>query len=327
MVAGTQRAASLDDSLGSLSRLAPDLSVSVVTLDVFALPSGERVVIREVEETEHRKQVSPTPSARTIEAVAARADKSGSSEGFAALCSLAGRLGLRVKPRPLSVTITGAVQGNPTVLYVRPEDDGVVVWISEPQAERFLGLTSDDLEALGVPVITAQNALQRWPAHAYRTPRSGMGRGGAPRDPREPRLTASGASPEAMSHPSTSMSKMTLAWDDPGSWSPREFIAEARGRYAKTMPQWPHEYTIKGWRPERAVAFELLCRAIRAEGTRQPWPQGSPNPRYHNYYLVVDAYRHWALGPNGDQDPPEGMSVINREAYPDQRSLSSGRLC
>lgn len=28
------------------------------------------------------------------------------------------------------------------------------------------------------------------------------------------------------------------------------YIATARWKFATTMPDWPHEYTVKDWRPE-----------------------------------------------------------------------------
>lgn len=51
-------------------------------------------------------------------------------------------------------------------------------------------------------------------------------------------------------------------------------------------------------------------------GLRRPWPEDSPNPRYYNVYLTLDGFEYWALGPNGDQDLPEGMTVINRQTLP-----------
>jgi hypothetical protein len=80
------------------------------------------------------------------------------------------------------------------------------------------------------------------------------------------------------------------------------------------MPQWPHEYTVKEWAPANATEFEAFCRLIATAGRRRPWPERSPNPRYHNSYLAIDGFEYWALGPNGDHDPPEGMTVVNRQA-------------
>ncbi len=101
----------------------------------------------------------------------------------------------------------------------------------------------------------------------------------------------------------------------------RAYIDAVRWQYATTMPQWPHEYTIKDWNPELCGQFEAFCRLIRIEGVLRPWPVDSPNPRYHNCYLVIDDHTYWALGPNGDKDAPEGMTVINRAAFPDPSAI------
>ncbi len=78
------------------------------------------------------------------------------------------------------------------------------------------------------------------------------------------------------------------------------------------MPQWPHEYTVKAWRPDLADEFEKLCRLIARRGVQEPWPSPPAVARYHNRYLMLDGKKYWAMGPRGDSDPPEKMTVINR---------------
>lgn len=90
------------------------------------------------------------------------------------------------------------------------------------------------------------------------------------------------------------------------------YIAQVRWRYAKTMPDWPHEYTIKAWRPEMSGAFEQLCRLIQDEGQVAAWPPPPAAAIYHNAYLVITPHRYWAMGPRGDQDPITERTVINR---------------
>jgi hypothetical protein len=91
------------------------------------------------------------------------------------------------------------------------------------------------------------------------------------------------------------------------------YVDDVRWRFAKTMPEWPHEYTIKAWRPELSAAFESFCQLILDEGVVEPWPPAPDRPIYHNCYLVIGAHKYWAMGPLGDRDPIEGKSVINRE--------------
>jgi len=90
------------------------------------------------------------------------------------------------------------------------------------------------------------------------------------------------------------------------------YVAEVRGRYAKTMPDWPHEYTVRSWRPDLAEAFEAFCHLIQKTGIAAPWPPAPAAAIYHNHYLVVGPQKYWAMGPRGDADPVKLKTVINR---------------
>jgi hypothetical protein len=105
------------------------------------------------------------------------------------------------------------------------------------------------------------------------------------------------------------------------------FIDEARWRFAKTMPDWPHEYTVKAWRPESSATFEAFCQHILDEGVVHPWPPPPAEPIYHNHYLVIGEHRYWAMGPRGDSDPVSDKTVINRAASRELsgQSRSAGR--
>jgi hypothetical protein len=94
--------------------------------------------------------------------------------------------------------------------------------------------------------------------------------------------------------------------------SARHFIKAVRWQYAKTMPDWPHEYTIKAWRPELTAAFEAFCRFILAEGSVEAWPPAPAMTIYRNHYLAIGQHKYWAMGPRGDADPIEEKTVINR---------------
>jgi len=117
-----------------------------------------------------------------------------------------------------------------------------------------------------------------------------------------------------VSEPDAIVSRMNLTRSE--SDRAATFITAVMWRFAKTMPQWPHEYTVKAWQPELTEEFEALCRLIMTTGVCRPWPEDSANPRYRNHYLVIGAHEYWALGPHGEKDPPEGMTVINRQALP-----------
>ena len=87
----------------------------------------------------------------------------------------------------------------------------------------------------------------------------------------------------------------------------RSFIASVRWQFAKTMPQWPHEYRVRTWRPDLEQLFNAFARLIRTEGTVKPWPRDAVNPRYHHTYLEIDGWEYWTMGA-----PIEETTVINR---------------
>jgi hypothetical protein len=90
------------------------------------------------------------------------------------------------------------------------------------------------------------------------------------------------------------------------------FIATVLWKFAKTMPDWPHEYTVRSWRPELDDAFTSFCQVIADTGIAEPWPPPPDSPIYNHPYLVVGPYKYWTMGPSGDGHPPQDMTVINR---------------
>ncbi len=87
----------------------------------------------------------------------------------------------------------------------------------------------------------------------------------------------------------------------------RAYIAKVRWQFAKTMPQWPHEYTVRQWRMELEQEFEAFARLIRVAGVVKPWPRAAARPRYHHAYLSIDGWEYWTMG-----EPIEVTAVINR---------------
>jgi hypothetical protein len=92
----------------------------------------------------------------------------------------------------------------------------------------------------------------------------------------------------------------------------RSYIAEVRWQFAKTMPQWPHEYTVRDWRPELNDTFEAFARFTRSDGVVKPWPADSPTPRYHHRYLEIDGWDYWIM-----DGTIEATGVINRARLDD----------
>ena len=77
------------------------------------------------------------------------------------------------------------------------------------------------------------------------------------------------------------------------------FVREAKWTYAKTMPQWPHEYIVRERVDENL--FEQLIRHIRANGR-----EGA----YHQemfIYFEEDGMLYWTMGA-----PINETTIINR---------------
>ena len=92
----------------------------------------------------------------------------------------------------------------------------------------------------------------------------------------------------------------------------RSYIAAVRWQFASTMPQWPHEYTVRVWRPDLNDTFETFASFIRSEGVVKPWPADSPTPRYHHRYLAIDGWDYWIM-----DGTIEDTGVINRARLDD----------
>ena len=87
----------------------------------------------------------------------------------------------------------------------------------------------------------------------------------------------------------------------------RAYIDKVRWQFAKTMPQWPHEYTVRTWRPELEREFVAFVELIRNDGVVKPWPADAAVPRYHHTYLEIDGWDYWSMG-----EPIPDTTVINR---------------
>jgi len=91
--------------------------------------------------------------------------------------------------------------------------------------------------------------------------------------------------------------------------TPGIFIANSSWRYARTMPECPHEYTVRDLSPGGAkttamgdAEFEWFVRLIREKGEPAEWG-GQIKP-----YLRVGGWRYWTMGA-----PVGETTIINRE--------------
>ena len=79
----------------------------------------------------------------------------------------------------------------------------------------------------------------------------------------------------------------------------RAFIAKAPWTFAKTMPENPHDYTVRGQTPDDE--FEQVVQLIRDHGYKRRFGRTTYT------YLDVDGWRHWTMGA-----PLEQTTIINR---------------
>ena len=80
----------------------------------------------------------------------------------------------------------------------------------------------------------------------------------------------------------------------------RRFIAASRWIFAKTMPQTPHEYTLRREAHDE-TEFESFVALIRDVGFHEEF-------KGCDYvYLAVDGHKYWTMG-----GPPEETILINR---------------
>ncbi len=79
----------------------------------------------------------------------------------------------------------------------------------------------------------------------------------------------------------------------------RLFIDNEKWTYAKTMPQWPHEYTVRG--QVDANLFEQLARHIRANGYARAFYQETL------VYYEEGGMLYWTMG-----TPISEATIINR---------------
>jgi len=91
----------------------------------------------------------------------------------------------------------------------------------------------------------------------------------------------------------------------------KKFIVTRHWRYAKTMPQWPHEYTVRRYDDpqEDQTVFEEAVAFIRAHGERRTFePTGESS-----VYFDIDERQYWTMG------APVAETIIINRALLDRR--------
>src|SRR5665811_745735 len=99
----------------------------------------------------------------------------------------------------------------------------------------------------------------------------------------------------------------------------KHFVRDRQWRYAKSMPQWPHEYTVRKFEDpaENQALFEAAVLYIRAHGEKRVF---APT-RKSSVYLDLDGRQYWTMG------APAGETIIINRAWLDwQARLAAGEL-
>ncbi len=91
--------------------------------------------------------------------------------------------------------------------------------------------------------------------------------------------------------------------DDLDHFDPVAYIERVEWRFAKTMPDNPHWYTVRPRPPAPDdPGFESMVRLIRRDGRVRLW-HGRPFT-----YLIVGEWDYWTMG-----EPIDETVIINRK--------------
>jgi hypothetical protein len=82
----------------------------------------------------------------------------------------------------------------------------------------------------------------------------------------------------------------------------RSFVKESKRMFAKSMPQTPHEYTLRRDARDEAL-FERVVIYVRQVGYHQKWGKTT------YIYLDIDGWQYWTMGA-----PLDKTILINRAA-------------
>ena len=94
---------------------------------------------------------------------------------------------------------------------------------------------------------------------------------------------------------------------------PQEFVARVGWRFASTMPEIPHEYTVAGKETAGVPPVPDAWYAWFTEQIAEHGYQGEFAGRTYTY-LDVGGWKYWSL-PGAD-----GVTIINRARLADQAS-------
>jgi hypothetical protein len=91
----------------------------------------------------------------------------------------------------------------------------------------------------------------------------------------------------------------------------REFVRTSPWTFARTMPEIPHEYTLRKNAPD-AKLFERVVLHIRQAGYKGTFASATYT------YLDIDGWKYWTMGA-----PLEDTTLINRARKDDHNGRTN----
>jgi hypothetical protein len=93
----------------------------------------------------------------------------------------------------------------------------------------------------------------------------------------------------------------------------KAFIGSVEWRFAKTMPDAPHWYTMLKWNPDKSEGFFILAKAIFERGIEETWVSTS-GTSYRRKYFHLDGYKYWSMDASIGKTDLINRVVISKEA-------------
>jgi hypothetical protein len=122
------------------------IPLSIVSYEVYQLPGGESILIRELTDSEVEDKPPVDAASRTVEKLCLQADSNGIGEPFRAILETA--KGLRLYPRPFKASLMFAPPTNHTralfTVWTHPTKNGDLwLWVGNAVFAEFFPVTEE----------------------------------------------------------------------------------------------------------------------------------------------------------------------------------------
>jgi Holliday junction resolvase-like predicted endonuclease len=141
-VVGTGRAPGLERMTNYLADRF-QLPITLISFDVFQLPTGEQILVRELTDPDTEPTSSISSPRTTAEEVCSIADGFGIGNGFRKIKATADEIGLYTRVYKTSLMYTPPFQRNRMLytVWAQPENDGIKMYVSPKAISEFYPIT------------------------------------------------------------------------------------------------------------------------------------------------------------------------------------------